>query len=170
MCHHRKSLYLCNHAVIAPEPLIVCPAQRDYLSGSAAEPCDLVETHARSTIRLSKLCPQCRGKKTTTDRQLDLVKSRMAELRRHLDESYDNCMKHLDEVGLGPESQPDDDDDDGTATAAGEKRKSRGKEKKKAASPDGDGDEGGREVVDPVQEFLRKKMMEDNSHLMMLSG
>ncbi|KAI1081749.1 hypothetical protein F5B20DRAFT_569663 [Whalleya microplaca] len=136
MCLHPKSMYQCNHAVIGSEPLRLCQEQQAYLSGSAKKPCDEVETHPRTTIRLPKLCSSCEDKKVTINQQLDLVKARMAKLREHLDESYNKCMSHLDEVGLEPERKP------------------------------------GAEIetpVDPVQEFLRKKRLEGDAHLMMFS-
>ncbi|KAI1490603.1 hypothetical protein F5X96DRAFT_694482 [Biscogniauxia mediterranea] len=162
MCLYRKSLYVCNHSQICGEqPMTACQAQREYAAGAAAEPCDRVETHARNTIRVSRLCAACRDKKVTIDRQLDVVKSRMAELRRHLDESYDNCMKHLDEAGLDHE----DEDEPGNTTAAAGRKSTGGKGKGKKATPEPAKEED--PPVDPVQEFLRKKMMETDSHLMM---
>ncbi|KAI0597907.1 hypothetical protein F4775DRAFT_592904 [Biscogniauxia sp. FL1348] len=162
MCLYRKSLYECNHSQISGEPMTACQAQRDHASGAAREPCERVETHARNTIRVSQLCAQCRDKKVATDKQLGVVKSRMAELRKHLDESYNNCMKHLDEAGLDPEEEQQPGNG---STARKESIGGKGKGKGKVSEPAKEDP-----VVDPVQEFLRKKMMETDSHLMMFSG
>ncbi|KAI1634944.1 hypothetical protein F4809DRAFT_664943 [Biscogniauxia mediterranea] len=138
MCLYRKSLYVCNHSQICGEPMTACQAQREYASGAAKEPCDRVETHARNTIRVSRLCAPCRDKKLTVDKQLDVVKSRMAELRKHLDESYDNCMKHLDEAGLDHEDKPGKDSGGGgsTTTATARKTNSTGGKGKGKKAPE----------------------------------
>ncbi|KAI5926131.1 hypothetical protein F4810DRAFT_579622 [Camillea tinctor] len=162
MCRYRKSLYMCNHSQISAEPMAACQAQREYTSGTAKEPCDRVETHPRDTIRVGLLCPPCRDKKSTLDKQLDVVKSRMAELRKYLDESYGDCMKHLDEAGLEPEEKPSNGKSTTTTTTA-ETRKGKGKGKDPEPAKE-------EKAVDPVQEFLRKKMMDTDAHLMMLSG
>ncbi|KAI0011286.1 hypothetical protein F4779DRAFT_637447 [Xylariaceae sp. FL0662B] len=137
MCVYRKSLYQCNHAVIGSEPLQICPAQQAYLSDASQKPCEEINTHGRASIKIPKLCTYCEDKKVTIDQQLDHVKARLAQLRAHLDATYDQCMSHLDEVGLKPENKP------GAQTET---------------------------LVDPVQEFLRKKKLESDAHLMMFSN
>ncbi|KAI0020591.1 hypothetical protein F4780DRAFT_366875 [Xylariomycetidae sp. FL0641] len=144
MCKYRKSLYACNHAQVCSEPFIACQAQKDHLSGESSEPCDIVETHGRSTIKISKMCAYCEEKKVTLDQQFDHVKGRMADLRKQLEKSYENCMKHLDDVGLEPEKKPDS-----------------------VGSTEQSSEE---EELDPVQAFLKKKMADPDSHLMMLGS
>ncbi|TRX89328.1 hypothetical protein FHL15_009765 [Xylaria flabelliformis] len=57
----------------------------------------MAQIHICSTIRVRQLCQQCDGKKAATDSRLSKVKSKMTELRQHLNEKYDDCMKHIDE-------------------------------------------------------------------------
>ncbi|KAI3332248.1 hypothetical protein HD806DRAFT_546400 [Xylariaceae sp. AK1471] len=146
MCRYRKSLFLCNHSQLSQEPFIICAAQRDYLSGTAAEPCDTVKTHSCSTIRVPRLCEHCENKKITTEQRFTDVKTKMAELRQHLDRMYGDCMKHVEGAGLEPEAKPSDGDGGGKE------------------------EEDRKEEFDPVEEFLRKKMNEKHSHLMMLGN
>ncbi|KAI1344579.1 hypothetical protein F5Y15DRAFT_411408 [Xylariaceae sp. FL0016] len=140
MCLYRKTLWSCNHSQLSSEPITICSFQKAYLAGKATEPCDITETHGRSTIRLAKLCAHHEEKNGALGQKFEHVKACMAELRKHLDENYENVMKHLDEVGLEPEPKP------GNRTAKT------------------------LEKVDPAAEFLRKKMAEKDSHLMMFSA
>ncbi|KAI1426505.1 hypothetical protein F5Y12DRAFT_742427 [Xylaria sp. FL1777] len=121
---------------------MICPAQRDYISGTSAEPCDEIKTHTCSTIRVTQLCESCGQRKTTLDRRLSGVKTKMAELRQHLTEAYGDCVKHVYEAGLEEEANAKD------------------------------GNERGADVIkiDPIQEFLRMKRNEKHSHLMMLGS
>ncbi|KAI0451579.1 hypothetical protein F5B21DRAFT_486499 [Xylaria acuta] len=145
MCRYRRSIYLCNHTQLSAEPFITCSAQRGFISGASSEPCDLADSHTCSTIRFWHLCQGCEGKKVALDSRLSELKSKMAELRQHLDETYDNCMKHIDEASLKPASEGDDE-------------KSEGEEEKKKEE----------EKIDPVAAFLKMKKSEKHSHLMML--
>lgn len=65
----------------------------------------------------------------------------MGELRQHLDDTYDNVMKHIDEADLKPESEGDAKSDEAKDTDA---------------------------KLDPVAAFLKAKKNEKYSHLMML--
>ncbi|KAH9908723.1 hypothetical protein F4778DRAFT_361653 [Xylariomycetidae sp. FL2044] len=151
MCPYSKSLYQCNHFRVASESLRACPAQKEFLAGRIRDHCDVVETHPRNTIRVPQLCEACAAKKTTADQRFAQVKARMAALRTHLDESYANCMRHLDEAGLGPEDKPGAPEMVGGCGATTTMAEDRGPECE----------------VDPVQAFLRKKMAESDAHLMM---
>jgi hypothetical protein len=151
MCRYRKSLFLCNHSQLSQEPFIICAAQQDHLSRTAAEPCGTIETHGCGTIRVSHLCGYCAAKRITVDRRFENVKVKMADLRRHLDEVYGDCMKHLDEAGLEFGTQPGDMEGGGNSRTGG-------------------GEEERKQSEDPVQEFLSRKMNEKYSHLMMLSS
>ncbi|KAI0533621.1 hypothetical protein GGR58DRAFT_101171 [Xylaria digitata] len=146
MCIYRKSLFLCNHSQLSVEPQVPCPAHKDYLSGNARESCNKIQTHSLSTIRVSRLCEGCRTKKTTLDRRLSNVKEKIAELRKHLDNTYGDCMKHVRDAGLELETKPED---EGNLKNEGDTKS---------------------EKVDPVQAFLEMKMKEKHSHLMMLGG
>ncbi|KAI2624360.1 hypothetical protein GGR54DRAFT_596115 [Hypoxylon sp. NC1633] len=164
MCPHRKTVYECNHSVTSSSPIRPCLAQQDYLAGLNPEPCQLEETHGRSTVRVPRLCSSCQDKKLNTDERFALAKTRMAELRRHLEDTYEQCMSHLDEVGVRHEGRTLS----STATAAtattesGEGGKS-GEDAGKASSSST------AEKLDPAQEFLRKKNEEKYAHLMMYS-
>ncbi|KAI1327105.1 hypothetical protein F5Y16DRAFT_399654 [Xylariaceae sp. FL0255] len=143
MCRYRKSIFLCNHAQVSAEPLIVCEVQSQYLASSPfpiVEPCDITETHARNTIRVTTLCAECEKRNTNVEQRFLDVKKKMAELRVHLNEAYDHCMTHLDEAGL---------------TAEEKEKESREEEK---------------DEDDPIKAFLKKKMTEKHSHLMMLGS
>lgn len=143
MCRYRKSIFLCNHSQLSAEPHTICAAQRDYMSGRSAEACDEINTHTRTTLRISKLCDRCGTKKATLDRRLSDVKTKMAELRQHLTEAYGDCVKHVYEAGLEPGVKMED------AKSAGD---------------------AGPKKSDPVEEFLRMKRTEEHSHLMMLGS
>ncbi|KAI0151744.1 hypothetical protein GGR57DRAFT_503673 [Xylariaceae sp. FL1272] len=156
MCRYRKSLFLCNHAQIAPERLTPCAVQKDFQAGLTCDSCDTIETHPRNTIRVCRLCGNCGDKKGTTDARFKEIKEKMAIMRKHLDESYDGCMKALDEVGLEPESKPDSTPEI-IVTPADEEGHVEDKQKEV-------------KEIDPVKEFLRKKMTEEHSHLMMLGS
>jgi hypothetical protein len=147
MCRYRKSLFLCNHSQLCQDPFIICSAQRDFVSGAATEPCDVIKTHSCSTIRVSRLCEYCEEKKITTDQRFTNVKSRMAALRKHLDKIYGDCVKHVEEAGLEPVEKSSD-----VGVLHGRGKEDRERERE----------------LDPVEEFLRKKMSEKHSHLMML--
>ncbi|KAI0183421.1 hypothetical protein EV127DRAFT_489881 [Xylaria flabelliformis] len=97
MCRYRRSIYLCNHTQLSAEPFVLCSTQQDYISGKISEPCDMAQIHTCTTIRVRQLCQQCDDKKAATDSRISEVKSKMAELRQHLNEKYADCMKHIDE-------------------------------------------------------------------------
>ncbi|RYC60037.1 hypothetical protein CHU98_g6155 [Xylaria longipes] len=140
MCRYRRSIYSCNHIHLSSEPFLTCSAQQDYISGASTEPCNIAETHTCSTVRQWYLCKFCEDKKTTLDGRLSEIKSKMTELRQHLDETYDNVMKNIDEARLKPESEGD-----ATSEEAEEKK-----------------------ALDPVQAFLKAKKSEKHSQFMML--
>ncbi|KAI1754044.1 hypothetical protein F4782DRAFT_545382 [Xylaria castorea] len=140
MCRYRRSIYSCNHAQLSAEPFVTCSTQQEYMSGANGKPCNVVDSHTCSTIRIRHLCQQCEDKKVTLDSRLSQAKSKMAELRQHLNETYENCMRQIDEAGLKSASEACE--------------KSEGEEEKKAVSP--------------VEAFLRAKKKEKHAHLMML--
>ncbi|TGJ87461.1 hypothetical protein E0Z10_g1261 [Xylaria hypoxylon] len=143
MCIYKKSIFLCNHTLLSAEPHAICSIQQEYLAGEASEPCDVSYTHSLSTIRISsRQCESCETKKTALDRRLLGVKEKMAELRQHLNESYGDCMKHVEDAGLKPEDEGDSKSEEDT----------RPKE------------------VDPVEAFLTMKMKEEHAHLMILGS
>ncbi|RWA09560.1 hypothetical protein EKO27_g5545 [Xylaria grammica] len=145
MCRYRKSIFLCNHTQISAEPLTLCSAQKDYGCGKASEPCDAVSTHTLGTIRIPHLCERCSTIKTVQDRRLAEVKEKMAELRQHLEQAYGDCIKHASEAGL-PAAKPENE-----------------------GNPESEGATKLGEVDDPVEAFLKMKMNEKYSHLMVLS-
>ncbi|KAI0543980.1 hypothetical protein F4679DRAFT_66138 [Xylaria curta] len=98
MCRYRRSIYLCNHTQLSAEPFVICSAQQDYISGATSQPCEIAQIHTCSTIRVRQLCQQCDDKKVAQDSRISEVKSKMAGLRQHLNEKYDDCMKHIDEA------------------------------------------------------------------------
>ncbi|KAL7627424.1 hypothetical protein AAE478_001617 [Parahypoxylon ruwenzoriense] len=149
MCPYSKTLYQCNHSVLGTSPLGACAAQRDFEAGRCREPCDDATTHARSTVRIPLPCARCAERKANLDSRLDIIKTRLAGLRRQLEGV---CGGRLDRGPRGRRS--------------GEEERVRvredGEGKGSAAAPT----EG---AVDPVQEFLRRKRMEPDAHLMMFS-
>ncbi|GAW11945.1 hypothetical protein ANO14919_012980 [Xylariales sp. No.14919] len=145
MCRYRKSIFLCNHTQISAEPHTLCSAQKDYRRGKASEPCDEVSTHTLSTIRIPHLCEGCSTTKTAQDQRLAEVKKKMAELRQHLEQAYGDCMKHVSEAGL-LEAKPENE-----------------------GNQESEGSTKPNEVGDPVEAFLKMKMNEKYSHLMVLS-
>ncbi|KAI1819984.1 hypothetical protein F4861DRAFT_534033 [Xylaria intraflava] len=165
MCRYRKSVFLCNHTQLSAEPLSLCLAQQKYLSGLVSEPCSVVNTHGCSTIRLSKDCEPCTIKYASLDKTLSALKEKIAELRQHLDDAYGCCMKHVDEAGLKPEAKPDTKPE--AKPDAKPDAKPGGKEEAQE-NPKTEGD--GEEEVDPVARFLKMKMNEKYSHLMMLGN
>ncbi|KAJ2987677.1 hypothetical protein NUW58_g4372 [Xylaria curta] len=144
MCIYRKFVFLCNHTQLYPEAYLICTAQEERLSKGRTGPCDEVSTHRASTFRIMKTCEQCEDKKKTTERQFSNVKQKMAVLRQHLEETYSDCMKHLDEVGL----KLDEEDE---------------KDEKNEKSEESEVKE-----IDPTEAFLQMKKKEKYSHLMML--
>lgn len=87
----------------------------------------------------------------------------MAGLRRHLDEAYGECLRHVDGVGAdGPGGKAEKEKEN--RIEIGEGPKGRGKGKR---------DEGGKKgedavADDPVAAFLKMKRNEKYAHLMML--
>ncbi|KAI1476365.1 hypothetical protein F4774DRAFT_428102 [Daldinia eschscholtzii] len=162
MCHHRKTIYQCNHVVIDPSPLRACKARRNYESGLSPEPCDVVETHGLSNLKVPRLCPPCHDKKSSLDSQLVRVKSLIADLKRELSESYGKCVLHMDDAGLESEKKQDDSSSKSEEGAAVE-----------PDSTEVDPDEIMEKIdpidIDPIEEFLRKKKQESDAHLMMIS-
>ncbi|KAI1434709.1 hypothetical protein GGR50DRAFT_390367 [Xylaria sp. CBS 124048] len=146
MCRYRKSIYLCNHSQLAAEPLQICSKQREYTSGLVSEPCQIRLTHLCSTIRVPLLCERCHAKQIPLDQKFATVKEKMSELRRHLEVAYDDCMKHVDEAGLKSEAKP-------TPVI---------KRQQKIKVDD--------KELDPVTQFLKMKMREKYSELMMLGN
>ncbi|KAI1304836.1 hypothetical protein F5Y03DRAFT_406819 [Xylaria venustula] len=112
MCRYRRSMFLCNHSQLSAAPQWFCSAQRDYVAGKSDQPCDEVGTHTCSTIRVPQLCVSCGTRKATLDQRLSEVKSKMAELKQHLNESYGECVKHVFEAGLESEVKTKGDEKD----------------------------------------------------------
>ncbi|KAI1379398.1 hypothetical protein F4677DRAFT_408868 [Hypoxylon crocopeplum] len=157
MCPHRKTVYQCNHSVVSRAPIQTCQAQRDYQSGRRSLPCYKVTTHGRSSIRVSILCPYCHDRKAKLEKSFDNVKSRIATLRGHLEETYGQCLSHLDEAGVELEkisSSP------GTATDA-ELREGDRSDNARSTAVDKT------EMRNSEREFMRKKRLEIDAHLMM---
>ncbi|KAI0152224.1 hypothetical protein F4776DRAFT_669979 [Hypoxylon sp. NC0597] len=135
MCPYRKTIYQCNHTVVSPSPIGICEFQVEYDSGQRSEPCNIVQTHGRNSIKIAHQCSDCQQRKQKMDKQFVSVKTRIAELRKELEKKYDLCKSHMDEVGVEPEEKPSS-----------------------MVSTD---------TPDPTQEFLTKKMQEEDAHLMM---
>ncbi|KAI0394747.1 hypothetical protein F5Y17DRAFT_240615 [Xylariaceae sp. FL0594] len=223
MCHYRRFIFTCNHGQISSEPMILCAnAKKDTSPFSSSSPkpeqpttCEEISTHARSTVRVPRPCDVCARKKAATDAVFADVKARLTDLRKHLEEAYGECLKHMDDAGVTVPASDlelpvvDDDDhsgsDAGTATASSSSPLSSKKvgglarttsnssrrtatstsksttttsattpgKKGKETKADKGETEGGKaeeEEEDPVAKFLKKKMSEKDSHLMMLGS
>ncbi|KAI1660824.1 hypothetical protein F4813DRAFT_386235 [Daldinia decipiens] len=157
MCHHRKIIYQCNHTAIDPSPLKVCEVRRDHESGLTSGSCDVVETHGWSNFKVPRLCSLCHDKKTSLDNRLSRAKSLIADLKKQLTESYDQCVLHMDEAGLESEKKQE------PSLVVPEKAAT-----VESDSVDNDPEET-MEKIDPVEEFLKKKKQESYAHLMMIS-
>ncbi|KAI0204896.1 hypothetical protein F4808DRAFT_456640 [Astrocystis sublimbata] len=147
MCRYRKSMYSCNHSIVSAEPFTLCPIQKDYISGKSAEPCDMVQTHLCSTIRISKPCESCGKARDTLNTRLSDAKKKMAELRQRLG---------LSEATSSSNQSEGDGDDKKSEGEGSDKEKEKELEKEKE--------------VDPVHAFLERKKTEKHAHLMMLGG
>lgn len=111
---------------------------------------------------------------------LSRAKKHMRELREHLDAAYGQCMKHLDEAGLGVEAEDDDGgriESAGGGGGGGGDKETGGSAATTTAKSGGGGEKAdaakeGRqrrtpEELDAAREFLRKKGLESHAHLMM---
>ncbi|KAI8957231.1 hypothetical protein F5Y11DRAFT_361005 [Daldinia sp. FL1419] len=157
MCHHRKTIYECNHTIVDPTPLRACEAQRDYESGSSSDPCDITDTHGRSNVKIPQLCKACHDKKSTLDSRLSQAKLLIEDLKKQLSESYSKCVSHVDDAGLESEKEE-------TPPEVAEKEETTVEPVSTEAAPEEE-----TERPDPVAEFLKKKMQESYAHLMMIS-
>ncbi|KAI1775264.1 hypothetical protein F4818DRAFT_441362 [Hypoxylon cercidicola] len=180
MCTHSKTIYQCNHSQTSPYPCKPCSRQHEFKAGLRKLPCDEVWTHGRNNFRVAQDCQYCQDKKTSLSRRFDYAKMRLADLRRQLEKSYGECMKHLEDVGLTPEETPSSSGSTETATTTATATTTRSasvstttetrlryrrEERKPVANP-----ASVEERSDPVAEFLRRKRLEDDAHLMMLSA
>ncbi|KAI1403416.1 hypothetical protein F4819DRAFT_506328 [Hypoxylon fuscum] len=164
MCLYSKTIYQCNHSANSPSPFQACHLQQEFELGLLALPCDEVTTHGRNTVRIPQLCQYCHEKKISVERRFNYAKNRLAELRKHLEETYGECMRHLDEVGVEPvspssETSSETSSSSNTTYTTVESEASDTNSSETSASTEDD--------LDPVQEFLRKKMLESDAHLMM---
>ncbi|KAI1184536.1 hypothetical protein F5B17DRAFT_78405 [Nemania serpens] len=162
MCRYRQSIFTCNHTQPSPSRIITCSTQQAFESGRSSSPCGVAKTHACTTIRVPKLCEPCAAQKARLDSRFSDVRTRMAGLRRHLDEAYGECLRHVD--GVGEEG-----------VGKGKEKKNEKNESEIREAMKGCGKEGkeGDEVVvdeDPVEAFLKMKRNEKYSHLMMLGS
>ncbi|KAI1470423.1 uncharacterized protein F4812DRAFT_417465 [Daldinia caldariorum] len=83
MCHHRKTIYKCNHTDVDPPALRACETQHNHETGLSSEPCNVIERW--SNVKVPRLCPSCRETK-----------------------SHGKCVSHMDEAGLKTEERQDD--------------------------------------------------------------
>ncbi|KAK6957432.1 hypothetical protein Daesc_000217 [Daldinia eschscholtzii] len=156
------TIYQCNHVVVDPSPLRACEARRNYESGLSAKPCDVVETHGLSNVKVPRLCPPCHDKKSSLDTQLVRVKSLIADLKKELSESYGKCLSHMDDAGLKSEKKQDDSSSKSEEATTVEPGSA-------GVDPDEIMEKIDPAEIDPIEEFLRKKKQESDAHLMMIS-
>ncbi|XXG99205.1 beta transducin [Hypoxylon texense] len=197
MCTHSKTIYRCNHSHTSPYPCKPCRRQHDFEAGRRPLPCDEVWTHGRNSFRVPGDCQRCQEKQAKLGRRFDYAKMRLADLRKQLEAAYDGCGRHLEDAGLSRSVSSSSSTT--TTTPAGsrpgspalatrsarsassasalsstsntmvtvESRRKYGREQRKRSVASSAGED---EKVDPVQEFLRKKRLESDAHLMMLSA
>ncbi|KAI1171600.1 hypothetical protein F4777DRAFT_593701 [Nemania sp. FL0916] len=138
MCRYRQTLFQCNHTLRAAAPFQICAQQQ-------AEPqqyCGEALVHPCSTIRANQACDVCAARKNATDGRLSEVKARIQAMRQHLNITYGECLRHVNEAGVGADA---------------------GKEVKTE-------DVKAEKEEDPVQAFLKMKRTEKYAHLTMLGG
>ncbi|KAI1807159.1 hypothetical protein F4811DRAFT_38109 [Daldinia bambusicola] len=163
MCHYRKTIYQCNHAVVDPLPLRACEERRNHEAGVSSEPCDVVETHG-CTVKVPRLCSSCREKKSHLDGRLGRAKSLIEDLKKELNETYGMCVSHMDEAGLESEARQGGDTSSELKEVAAvepENAEILPEELMEKIDPV-------MEKIDPIEEFLRKKKEESDAHLMMI--
>ncbi|RYO73954.1 hypothetical protein DL764_011028 [Monosporascus ibericus] len=143
MCNHSKTIFRCNHVQLSGKPVRICLVQSDYISGVGSEACNEVRSHPLITVRRPSECGYCTDMRSRLDQTLKEAKALIAGVKAMLKGSYGTA---IDEVVVV--------DVDATMEEA----------------PDHEiGEE--RDIVpelDPVQEFLRKKLAAKDAHLMML--
>ncbi|KAI1767401.1 hypothetical protein GGR53DRAFT_463505 [Hypoxylon sp. FL1150] len=163
MCTHSKIIYGCNHSHTSAYPCKPCRRQQEFERGHRTLPCDEVWTHGRNNWRVARQCEYCEEKKTRLDRRFAYAKVRLAELRRQLERSFGDCLKHMEDAGL--KSSSEEETSSGSESMRTRRRSPVAQERESVAGAAEEED-----TVDPVQEFLRKKMQESDAHLMMLSS
>ncbi|KAI1386201.1 uncharacterized protein F4822DRAFT_444687 [Hypoxylon trugodes] len=144
---------------LAPIPCALS-AQMDYEAGLRQSPCNEPSTHPRLNVKVPHLCSYCHDRKSKLDRQFDIVKSKMSDLRTQIEGIYGRCAKHLDEAGV------ETSDVSPAVTFVSTRKvvipKAEGKLNSIATVESVD-------EPDPVKAFLAKKRQEDDAHLMMIS-
>jgi len=103
------------------------------------------------------------------------VKSKMAELRQHLEEAYGECLKHVEEAGLlstSPTPSSSSFSSSLSSSLGGEGKKNHHCLENGRGGINSSSERNGDEeaVLDPVAAFLKMKMNEEHSHLMMLGS
>ncbi|KAI0387516.1 hypothetical protein F5Y04DRAFT_286647 [Hypomontagnella monticulosa] len=117
-----------------------------YESGRGSWACEDIETHPRCNIKVPSLCPYCQEKKADMDKRFNRVKTHIAEMRRQLQEKYEQCQSHLEEATTPTRT---------TMMTA-------------KVTTTRTGKSGGVEgELESAREFMRKKRMESDAHLMM---
>ncbi|RYP57402.1 hypothetical protein DL769_009493 [Monosporascus sp. CRB-8-3] len=145
MCNHSKTIFRCNHVQLSEKPVRLCLVQSDYISGVGSEACDEVRSHPLITVRQPSECGYCADKRTTLDLKLGEAKALIAGVKALLKGSYGMVVDGVVE---------------GDVDAATEEAPHREAEEKGDIAPE----------LDPVQEFLRKKLAAEDAHLMMLGN
>ncbi|RYO75053.1 hypothetical protein DL766_000865 [Monosporascus sp. MC13-8B] len=145
MCNHSKTIFRCNHVQLSEKPVRICPVQSDYISGVGSEPCDEVRSHPLITLRQPSECGYCAEKRSALDQRLREAKALIAGVKAVLKGSYGMVVDGVVEVDVG---------------ATTEEAPAREAEEERDIVPE----------LDPVQEFLRKKLAAKDAHLMMLGN
>ncbi|RYP38148.1 hypothetical protein DL767_002665 [Monosporascus sp. MG133] len=145
MCNHSKIIFRCNHVRVSEKPVRICLVQSDYISGVGSEACDEVRSHPLITVRRPSECGYCTDKRSRLDQTLKEAKALIAGVKATLKGSYGMVVDEIVEVDVDvtTEEAPDHE--------VGEERD---------IVPE----------LDPVQEFLRKKLAAKDAHLMMLGN
>ncbi|RYP90355.1 hypothetical protein DL770_003502 [Monosporascus sp. CRB-9-2] len=145
MCNHSKTIFCCNHVQLSEKPVRICLVQSDYISGLGSEACDEVRSHPLITVRRPSECGYCTDKRSRLDQTLKEAKALIAGVKAILKGSYGMVV---DEV---VQADADATTEEAPDREAGEERD---------IAPE----------LDPVQEFLRKKLAAKDAHLMMLGN
>ncbi|RYP51443.1 hypothetical protein DL768_003229 [Monosporascus sp. mg162] len=145
MCNHSKAIFRCNHVQLSEKPVRICLVQSDYISGVGSEACDEVRSHPLITVRRPSECGYCTDKRIKLDQTLKEAKELIAGVKAILKGSYGMVVDEAVEVDVDATAEEVPDHE------AWEER---------GIVPE----------LDPVQEFLRKKLAAKDAHLMMLGN
>lgn len=156
MCNYPKTIFSCHHVQMADRPIRLCEAQRDYVRGTASEACDDIRSHPLSTVKQPFPCAYCKEKKAAYDEKIREARDLIAAAKHKLQESRGSAA-----VAIAAEEEPKKEAAAAAAAAdpleviteAGEPEDEKAVEE---SLP-----------LDPAEEFLRKKLMANDAHLMM---